>query len=621
MNYSTSSSQSSVLTNTRLSNSNNDGGFVIRDGIYSTAVNDNYPWPDLSLGFEHPNTTTSNTSGFGKYISNDMSGDMIYTVFSSISGDTTSPFDSSLIIAFGDTNANNPIYKDGSNCVIDASALLSPINSFAVQNPTGLDGCGNFYVAYRREVNGIGDVSLAFAKTTDLNENTIWDISGIDNVDILGAQNNAKNQNVSCFAGYGEHYSNYVYLAYYDSEFKALKFAISDNCGNDWETQYIDGNGTNGGNGTNVDVNNNYTNSGGYNRGTETDDVGQHCSLVGETCIRTIDANLKQFDVSMYLFISYYNETSDSLKCAFNPVNGEAGKWIISTIDTGNVGTNSKMCILRDNRGVPYPNIVYRETDNATSFNVKYARPTQYLDIPLINDNQYECTVTPVDILSRDPCKVTRPVGSVIGEPIGNAGPCTDFSGQSFNNAKVALSWVLPEEFNAGDQGLLDTSGIKISVSATENDFTTTNLVDRKDLNGAIISYNNNPIYLSGSDTSYDVSGLENGTKYYFRIETANRPTNPINKSDIIFSPELGTSTSAAQNLIVSIAGVIQAPGTAYTISGATIDFGGVSVASGDIDFIVAMGENVDVGTPSDGVITAGPVSYTHLTLPTKRIV
>jgi len=537
VNYSTSSSQSSVLTNTRLSNSINDGGFVITNGIYSTAVNDNYPWSDLSLGFEHPNTTSSNTSGFGKYISNDMSGDMIYTVFSSISGDTNNTFDSSLIIAFGDTNANNPIYKDGSNCVIDASALLSPINSFAVQNPTGLDGCGNFYVAYRREVNGIGDVSLAFAKTTDLNENTIWDISGIDNVDISGGVgDNAKNQNVSCFAGYGEHYSKYVYVAYYDSGEKALKFARSDNCGNDWETQYIDGNGTN-------DVDINYNNSTVYNPGNNTDDVGQHCSLVGETCIRTIDAIQQQFDVSMYLFISYYNESSTSLKCAFNPVNGEAGKWIISTIDdTGNVGTNSKMCILRDKRGVPYPNIVYRETDSATSFNVKYARPTQYLDIPLINDNQYECTVTPVDILDRDPCKVTRPVGSVIGEPIGNAGPCTDFSGQSFDNAKVALSWVLPTDFNAGDQSLLDLSSIKISVSETENDFTTLITRSNEELN---------PIYLPSGETSYDVNGLDNGTKYYFRIETANRPTtNPINTSDIIFSPELGTSTSEAQNLL-----------------------------------------------------------------------
>ena len=53
VNYSTSSSQSSVLTNTRLSNSDNDGGFVITNGRYSTAVNDKYPWSDLSLGFVH----------------------------------------------------------------------------------------------------------------------------------------------------------------------------------------------------------------------------------------------------------------------------------------------------------------------------------------------------------------------------------------------------------------------------------------------------------------------------------------------------------------------------------------------------------------------------------------
>ena len=69
---------------------------------------------------------------------------------------------------------------------------------------------------------------------------------------------------------------------------------------------------------------------------------------------------------------------------------------------------------------------------------------------------------------------------------------------------------------------------------------------------------------------------------------------------------------SAAQNLIVSFSGVIQAPGTAYTVSGATIDFDGVSVASGDIDFIVAMGENVDVGTPSDGTVTVDKLSATY---------
>ena len=71
---------------------------------------------------------------------------------------------------------------------------------------------------------------------------------------------------------------------------------------------------------------------------------------------------------------------------------------------------------------------------------------------------------------------------------------------------------------------------------------------------------------------------------------------------------------SAAQNLIVSVGGVIQAPITSYTITGATIDFLGVSVAAANIDFIVAMGENVDVGTPSDGTISAAKLSSTFYT-------
>ena len=71
---------------------------------------------------------------------------------------------------------------------------------------------------------------------------------------------------------------------------------------------------------------------------------------------------------------------------------------------------------------------------------------------------------------------------------------------------------------------------------------------------------------------------------------------------------------SAAQNLIVSVGGVIQAPITSYTITGATIDFLGVSVAAANIDFIVAQGENVDVGTPSDGTISAAKLSSTFYT-------
>ena len=69
---------------------------------------------------------------------------------------------------------------------------------------------------------------------------------------------------------------------------------------------------------------------------------------------------------------------------------------------------------------------------------------------------------------------------------------------------------------------------------------------------------------------------------------------------------------SAAQNIIVSVGGIVQAPITAYTISGATLDFLGVSVAAANIDFIVAQGENVDVGTPSDGTISAAKLSATY---------
>jgi hypothetical protein len=69
---------------------------------------------------------------------------------------------------------------------------------------------------------------------------------------------------------------------------------------------------------------------------------------------------------------------------------------------------------------------------------------------------------------------------------------------------------------------------------------------------------------------------------------------------------------SAAQNIIVSVGGIVQAPITAYTISGATLDFLGVSVAAANIDFIVAQGADVDVGTPSDGTVTAAKLSATY---------
>ena len=88
-------------------------------------------------------------------------------------------------------------------------------------------------------------------------------------------------------------------------------------------------------------------------------------------------------------------------------------------------------------------------------------------------------------------------------------------------------------------------------------------------------------------------------------------------------------SPSSAQNILVSVNGVIQEPVTAYSVSGATLDFNGVSVASADIDFVIAEGISIDVGTPSDGTVAASklsstfylenPTSYTDLTITSGR--
>ena len=57
-------------------------------------------------------------------------------------------------------------------------------------------------------------------------------------------------------------------------------------------------------------------------------------------------------------------------------------------------------------------------------------------------------------------------------------------------------------------------------------------------------------------------------------------------------------------HMLVSLNGVLQAPTSSYTISGATITFAS-NLATGDsIDFIMLLGNVLDIGTPSDGTVT-----------------
>ena len=63
-------------------------------------------------------------------------------------------------------------------------------------------------------------------------------------------------------------------------------------------------------------------------------------------------------------------------------------------------------------------------------------------------------------------------------------------------------------------------------------------------------------------------------------------------------------SPSSANQLLVSLNGVIQKPGSSFTVSGSTLTFSSALTSSDSIDFILAMGEPLLVGTPSDGTIT-----------------
>ena len=72
-----------------------------------------------------------------------------------------------------------------------------------------------------------------------------------------------------------------------------------------------------------------------------------------------------------------------------------------------------------------------------------------------------------------------------------------------------------------------------------------------------------------------------------------------------------GTAYDAgqAERLIVSVDGVTQAPNSAFTVSGNTITFSESVPASSSIDYIVAMGDVMDVGTVSNGTITSDKLS------------
>ena len=70
-----------------------------------------------------------------------------------------------------------------------------------------------------------------------------------------------------------------------------------------------------------------------------------------------------------------------------------------------------------------------------------------------------------------------------------------------------------------------------------------------------------------------------------------------------------------ANNCIVSLNGVIQAPTDAYTISGSTIVFNSSLTSADVVDFILILGSVLNIGTVSDGTVSTAKVADDAITL------
>ena len=73
-------------------------------------------------------------------------------------------------------------------------------------------------------------------------------------------------------------------------------------------------------------------------------------------------------------------------------------------------------------------------------------------------------------------------------------------------------------------------------------------------------------------------------------------------------------SPASANNRLVSLNGVIQKPGSSFTISGSQITFSSALTSSDSIDFIIALGDVLSVGTPTDGSVATAKIAPSAVT-------
>ena len=90
-------------------------------------------------------------------------------------------------------------------------------------------------------------------------------------------------------------------------------------------------------------------------------------------------------------------------------------------------------------------------------------------------------------------------------------------------------------------------------------------------------------------------------------ITTSSTNTYNLLNGGVAFVPE------SALHMLVSLNGVIQEPLTAISVSGSTITFlpsSGTLSSSDSIDFILVLGNTLDIGTPSDSTVTNAKTNF-----------
>jgi len=90
-------------------------------------------------------------------------------------------------------------------------------------------------------------------------------------------------------------------------------------------------------------------------------------------------------------------------------------------------------------------------------------------------------------------------------------------------------------------------------------------------------------------------------------ISTSSSNTYNLLKDSVAFTPE------SALHMLVSLNGVIQSPLSSFSVSGSTITFlpsSGTLSSSDTIDFILVLGNVLDIGTPSDSTVTNAKTNF-----------